>query len=199
MIERFYEAEETSDYVQKAYTYGIPVMKHGENDIFKKQVDCIHDRYLEFKKKNEQSDNSIENVNTLMNLNLEQEARKNDSIMNKTITSNDDETSTGVRIQSQSPESEYQPTEDTHNDQKQKQVRRLTVKKKKSKNLIQITNERKDWKIRMPNKINNVNTDPIYNEMKKMNLEQKKTAIRFGLEYVTLKKQPQPVNKFIAK
>ena len=91
--------------------------------------------------------------------------------MNKTITSNDDETSTGVRIQSQSPESEYQPTEDTHNDQKQKQVRRLTVKKKKSKNLIQITNERKDWKIRMPNKINNVNTDPIYNEMKKMNLE----------------------------
>ena len=36
--------------------------------------------------------------------------------MNKTITSNDDETSTGVRIQSQSPESEYQPTEDTHND-----------------------------------------------------------------------------------
>ena len=36
MIEKFYENEETSDYVHKAYTFGIPVKQHGEHEIFKK-------------------------------------------------------------------------------------------------------------------------------------------------------------------
>ena len=107
MIERFYENEEISDYVQKAYTYGIPVIKHGENEVFKKQVDCIHDRYLEYKKKNECSENSNQNMGLSVsqtNLKFEQEriteTRKNESIMNRTITSNYDDMSTGVRMQS---------------------------------------------------------------------------------------------------
>ena len=53
MIERFYENEEISDYVLKAYTFGIPVQKHGEHFQFKRQVDSSHDRYLEYKQKND--------------------------------------------------------------------------------------------------------------------------------------------------
>ena len=46
--------------------------------------------------------------------------------------------------------------------------------------------------MRMPGKINNINSKPIFNEMQKMSLEQKKTAIRFGLEYVErVKEKPE--------
>ena len=55
MIEKFYENEEISDYIQKAYTFGIPVKQHGENDVFKKQVDFKQDRYLQYKKKSSEN------------------------------------------------------------------------------------------------------------------------------------------------
>ena len=55
MIEKFYENEEISVYIQKAYTFGIPVKQHGEHDVFKKQVDFKQDRYLQYKKKSSEN------------------------------------------------------------------------------------------------------------------------------------------------
>ena len=49
--------------------------------------------------------------------------------------------------------------------------------------------------MRMPDKINNVNTKPVFEQMNQMSLEQKKTAIRFGLEYVKVEREIPLIEK----